>query len=88
MVGMMWARVLCVEPRGRRADAGGRYCMREGRQSAHVPMAGPEQGPARHGEERRKRDRRKGTHQHSDPPAVPPGPAGVSWIPDPPWVLQ
>ena len=39
--------------------------MREGRQSAHVSMAGQEQGSRRAGEERRKRDRRRGTHQHT-----------------------
>jgi hypothetical protein len=58
-------RACCVSScaGGGRIPAG---AMREGRQSAYVPMAGQEQGTgesARHGEERRKRDRRKGTHQ-------------------------
>ena len=41
--------------------------MRKGRQSVYVPMADGRprtEESVRHGEERRKRDRRKGTHQH------------------------
>jgi hypothetical protein len=56
--------VLCVEPRGRRADAGGRYAW--GQAERACVYGRPRTGEsARHGEERRKRDRRRGTYQHA-----------------------
>jgi hypothetical protein len=56
----VWARVLHDGPRGRRADAGGRYTLREGRQTPTCIYGGTRTGEsARHGEKRRKEDRRQ-----------------------------